>query len=42
MVGHQQVEQTALFYEFSLETHVPRGGRPSRIYFFGSAKISPG
>jgi transposase len=23
MMGHQQVEQTALFYEFSLERHVP-------------------
>jgi transposase len=23
MMGHQQVEQAALFYEFSLERHVP-------------------
>ncbi|MCA6105577.1 IS5/IS1182 family transposase, partial [Bradyrhizobium sp. WSM 4400] len=23
MMGHRQVEQAALFYEFSLETHVP-------------------
>ena len=23
MMGHQQVEQAALFYEFSLEKHVP-------------------
>jgi len=23
MMGHRQVEQTALFYEFSLEKHVP-------------------
>src|SRR3954454_11435581 len=23
MMGHRQVEQTALFYEFSLERHVP-------------------
>jgi transposase len=24
MMGHRQVEQAALFYEFSLERHVPR------------------
>src|SRR5258708_16069570 len=24
MMGHRQVEQAALFYEFSLETHVPQ------------------
>jgi len=24
MMGHRQVEQAALFYEFSLEKHVPR------------------
>jgi hypothetical protein len=23
MMGHRQVEQAALFYEFSLEKHVP-------------------
>ena len=23
MMGHQQVEQAALFYEFSLERHIP-------------------
>jgi len=23
MMGHRQVEQAALFYEFSLETHIP-------------------
>ncbi|MCK1615524.1 hypothetical protein IVA96_02195 [Bradyrhizobium sp. 159] len=23
MMGHRQVEQTALFYEFSLERHIP-------------------
>jgi hypothetical protein len=23
MMGHQQVEQAALFYEFSLDRHVP-------------------
>lgn len=23
MMGHRQVEQTSLFYEFSLERHVP-------------------
>jgi hypothetical protein len=23
MMGHQQVEQPALFYEFSLERHIP-------------------
>jgi hypothetical protein len=23
MMGHQQVEQAALFYEFSLQRHVP-------------------
>jgi hypothetical protein len=23
MMGHQQVEQVALFYEFSLEKHIP-------------------
>ena len=23
MIGHRQVEQAALFYEFSLERHVP-------------------
>jgi transposase len=23
MTGHQQVEQAALFYEFSLERHIP-------------------
>ena len=25
MMGHRQVEQAALFYEFSLEKHVPAG-----------------
>jgi len=25
MMGHRQVEQAALFYEFSLERHVPTG-----------------
>src|ERR1700746_1206193 len=25
MMGHRQVEQSALFYEFSLEKHVPAG-----------------
>ncbi len=25
MMGHRQVEQAALFYEFSLEKHVPGG-----------------
>src|ERR1700692_843184 len=25
MMGHQQVEQAALFYEFSLERHIPTG-----------------
>ena len=25
MMGHRQVEQAALFYEFSLERHVPAG-----------------
>ena len=27
MMGHRQVEQAALFYEFSLETHVPTDHR---------------
>jgi transposase len=25
MMGHRQVEQAALFYEFSLERHIPTG-----------------
>ena len=27
MMGHRQVDQAALFYEFSLETHVPADHR---------------
>ena len=27
MMGHRQVEQAGLFYEFSLETHVPTDHR---------------
>jgi hypothetical protein len=27
MMGHRQVEQAALFYEFSLKTHVPTDHR---------------
>jgi hypothetical protein len=30
MMGHRQVEQAALFYEFSLEAHVPL---PTRLQF---------
>jgi hypothetical protein len=25
MMGHRQVEQAALFYDFSLEKHIPAG-----------------
>jgi hypothetical protein len=31
MMGHRQVEQAALFYEFSLERHVP-ADHPGALY----------
>ena len=32
MMGHRQVEQAALFYEFSLERHIPLDHCCGRIY----------
>lgn len=43
MIGHQQVEQAALFYEFSLEKHIPvnrlANFDPSSASNFGSDSL---
>jgi hypothetical protein len=35
MMGHRQVEQAALFYEFSLEKHVPAGCSRGKLMAIG-------
>jgi transposase len=39
MMGHRQVEQAALFYEFSLEKHIPTDHLPRSIDRFVDLQV---